>query len=93
MPVAIYLIVSCKQCHWENFKKICVWVEVCRLAVAAHQAKTLAAARVAGIAAAPKRREWHLTTRRITFPTDAIGAKADLDPIGRVVTPICDIGS
>jgi len=24
---------SCRmeqQCHWENFKKICVWVKVCR---------------------------------------------------------------
>ncbi|HEX8812317.1 MAG TPA: hypothetical protein VF742_10030 [Terracidiphilus sp.] len=19
-----------QQCHWENFKKICVWVKVCR---------------------------------------------------------------
>lgn len=19
-----------QQCHWENFKKICVWVRVCR---------------------------------------------------------------
>jgi hypothetical protein len=19
-----------QQCHWENFKKICVWVTVCR---------------------------------------------------------------
>jgi hypothetical protein len=19
-----------QQCHWENFKKICVWVQVCR---------------------------------------------------------------
>jgi hypothetical protein len=24
---------SCRmeqQCHWENFKKVCVWVKVCR---------------------------------------------------------------
>ena len=19
-----------QQCHWENFKKVCVWVKVCR---------------------------------------------------------------
>jgi hypothetical protein len=19
-----------QQCHWENFKKICVWIKVCR---------------------------------------------------------------
>ena len=19
-----------QQCHWENFKKICIWVKVCR---------------------------------------------------------------
>jgi len=19
-----------QQCHWENFKKVCVWIKVCR---------------------------------------------------------------